>query len=137
MPLPDARPSEQIAKLFPQTDPKPVDPPKVEASAVDNKAVAKPDAAAAKPAVSTVIPPLPVAKPAAVAVVPAPAVSPPVATTVPLPEARPATVAKPQVKTEAKTEAKAEAKPKRAKSWHRVYRRAPKQPQSLFRFPWQ
>jgi membrane-bound lytic murein transglycosylase A len=142
MPLPDARPSEQIAKLFPQTDPKPVDPPKVEVSAVDNKAVAKPDAVAAKPALPAVPPPLPVAKPAAVAAVaPTPAVSPPAATTVPLPEARPPVApqaaAKPQVKTEVKTEAKVEAKPKRAKSRHRVYRRAPKQPQSLFRFPWQ
>jgi membrane-bound lytic murein transglycosylase A len=142
MPLPDARPSEQIAKLFPQTDPKPVDPPKVEAYAVDNKAVAKPDAVAAKPALPAVPPPLPVAKPAAVAAVaPTPAVSPPAATAVPLPEARPPVApqaaAKPQVKTEVKTEAKVEAKPKRAKSRHRVYRRAPKQPQSLFRFPWQ
>jgi membrane-bound lytic murein transglycosylase A len=137
MPLPDARPSAEIAKLFPQTAPKPAEAPKVETSAIDNKAAAKPDAVAVKPAVSAVTAPLPVARPAAV--VPTPAMPRPAATTVPLPEARPAVapVVKPQVKSEVKTEVKTEAKAKRAKSRHRVYRRTPKQPQSLFRFPWQ
>jgi membrane-bound lytic murein transglycosylase A len=69
--------------------------------------------------------------------------SPAAATTVPLPEARPAVApqvaaeAKSQKKPEVKPEVKREAKPKRAKARHRVYRRAAKQPQSLFRFPWQ
>jgi membrane-bound lytic murein transglycosylase A len=137
MPLPDARPSAEIAKLFPQTAPKPAEAPKVETSAIDNKAAAKPDAVAVKPTVSAVTAPLPVARPAAV--VPTPAMPRPAATTVPLPEARPAVApeVKPQVKSEVKTEVKTEAKAKRAKSRHRVYRRTPKQPQSLFRFPWQ
>jgi membrane-bound lytic murein transglycosylase A len=151
MPLPDARPSERIAKLFPQTEPKPVEAPKVENSATDNKAVAKPDTSrsdksvASRPAApaATITTPLPVAKPAAAAVAPSPASPPSPATTVPLPEARPAvppqvaTETKPQKKPEVKPEVKREVKPKRAKVRHRVYRRAAKQPQSLFRFPWQ
>ncbi|MGM4894840.1 murein transglycosylase A [Tardiphaga sp. 839_C3_N1_4] len=151
MPLPDARPSERIAKLFPQTEPKPAEASKVENSATDNKAAAKPDTSksdtsvASKPVAPTVTAtrPLPVAKPAVAAVAPAPTSSPSVATTVPLPEARPAVApqvaaeAKSQKKPEVKPEVKREVKPKRAKVRHRVYRRAAKQPQSLFRFPWQ
>jgi membrane-bound lytic murein transglycosylase A len=73
MPVPDARPSEQIARLFPQTDrsKNPVKPP--------------PDITAgtnAKPAA-------PVAAPPAAAPSPAPAVQAAVATPVPLPEPRP------------------------------------------------
>jgi membrane-bound lytic murein transglycosylase A len=151
MPLPDARPSERIAKLFPQTELKPPEVSKVESSAIDNKAAAKPDTSrsetsvASKPAAPavTMTTPLPVAKPAAAAVAPAPASPPAAATTVPLPEARPAVApqvaaeAKSQKKPEVKPEVKREVKPKRAKARHRVYRRVAKQPQSLFRFPWQ
>jgi membrane-bound lytic murein transglycosylase A len=151
MPLPDARPSETIAKMFPQTEPKPVEASKVENFAIDNKAAARPDTSrsdtsvASKPAAPavTMTTPLPVAKPAAAAVAPAPASPPAAATTVPLPEARPAVApqvaaeAKSQKKPEVKPEVKREVKPKRAKARHRVYRRVAKQPQSLFRFPWQ
>nr|WP_161850978.1 MltA domain-containing protein [Bradyrhizobium sp. CCBAU 051011] len=72
MPVPDARPSEQIAKLFPQTDPlkNPAKPPDV--TAATN---AKPAAPAATP---------PAAGPSQ-----APAVQAAAATPVPLPEPRP------------------------------------------------
>jgi membrane-bound lytic murein transglycosylase A len=145
MPLPDARPSERIAKLFPQIEPKPADTVKAEPAPTDSKTVPKPDVVVAKPDASAaakpaapvaVAPPLPVAKPAAAAVTTAPA-----ATSVPLPEARPAVA--PQAAVEAKPDVKPvvtpEAKPKRAKARRHLYRRAakPSQPQSLFRFPWQ
>jgi membrane-bound lytic murein transglycosylase A len=73
MPLPDARPSEKIAKLFPQVDPlqnQPKDQPKNQ-----NSAVKPPDASAAAQ------PPPTAAQP--------PTAQPVVATAVPLPEARP------------------------------------------------
>jgi membrane-bound lytic murein transglycosylase A len=142
MPLPDARPSEKIAKLFPPTPAS--EPVKTDAPKVAEKAAAKADsvieakvAPSAMPAPTT---PLPVPKPAAIAAAPPPPASPSAAA-VPLPEARP-TVA-PQVTAEAKpqprAELKHEAKRMRARPRHRTYRRAarPSQPQSLFRFPWQ
>ena len=87
MPVPDARPSEKIAKLFPQVDPL-KDTPK------DSKAVARPTeasaAAATKDAASAAAPaksaaPAAAQPPAAVA----PAATVAVAKPVPLPEARP------------------------------------------------
>lgn len=158
MPLPDARPSAEIAKLFPQTEQKPVGAPKTEITAVDNKVAAKPDATAtAKPDTSsaakapapgvTSAPPLPVAKPVAAGAAVAPVAATPAPAAVPLPEARPQTApqetrqaaaaVKPQVKSEAKPEVRPEVETRRAKPKRRVYRRAPQQPQSLFRFPWQ
>lgn len=139
MPLPDARPSEKIAKLFPQTEPKAVEPVKAEPPKAAEKVDSVADKAA-PPAVPAPATPLPAPKPAAIAAAPAAPVPAPAAA-VPLPEARPAVApqvtadAKPQPKTEAKTE----AKPRRARPRHRMYRRAarPSQPQSLFRFPWQ
>jgi membrane-bound lytic murein transglycosylase A len=74
MPLPDPRPSEKIAKLFPQIDPlkdQPRDQPK------DQKAGVKPPDISAAPAAK------------GAAAVPAPAKNAAAATTVPLPEARP------------------------------------------------
>ncbi|MET0970555.1 MAG: MltA domain-containing protein, partial [Tardiphaga sp.] len=142
MPLPDARPSEKIAKLFPQmpvSEPAKVEPPKA-ADRPAAKADGVADAKVATPATPAPITPLPAPKPATIAAAtPAPA-SPPAAA-VPLPEARP-TVA-PQVTADAKPQPKAEARhearPRRARVRHRMYRRAakPSQPQSLFRFPWQ
>ncbi len=163
MPLPDARPSAVIAKLFPQTEPKPVEAPKSEITTVDNKAAAKSNATAtAKPDTSssaakapapgvTSAPPLPAAKPVAAGAAVVPMAATPAPAAVPLPEARPqaapqetrqaAAGAKPQVKSEVKSdvqpEMRPEAKTRRAKPKRRVYRRAPQQPQSLFRFPWQ
>ncbi len=166
VPLPDARPSAKIAKLFPQTpvsEPAKVEPAKMEiAKGTPQKTEAtkpdapktepaKPDAgkantvvtersAAARPepspetksatAASTGVP-LPVPKPAEIAALAVPAA----ATAIPMPEVRPASA--PQVAKAAPPEAKQEAKPRRAKYKRRVHRRAPAQPSSLFRFPWQ
>jgi len=82
MPLPDARPSEKIAKLFPQVDPL-KDQPK------DQKPGAKsPDATVSKPAqTSSPPPPPPSSEPPKPSAAPAPVVA---ANPVPLPEARPA-----------------------------------------------
>jgi membrane-bound lytic murein transglycosylase A len=165
MPLPDARPSAKIAKLFPQTpvsEPAKMEPaktevakgkpPKTEAAKPDapKAEAAKPDAgktntavpersAAVKPepspetksetAASMV--PLPAPKPAEIAALAVPAA----ATAIPMPEARPTSA--PQVAKAAPPEAKQEAKPRRAKYKRRIHRRAPAQPSSLFRFPWQ
>jgi len=89
MPVPDARPSEKIAKLFPQVDPL-KDQPK------DAKAGAKPPEASAAPASRDAAPAAAAAKSAAPAAAPPPAAAAPAATTsaavakpVPLPEARP------------------------------------------------
>jgi membrane-bound lytic murein transglycosylase A len=77
MPLPDARPSEQIAKLFPQGDPH-KDQPK------DQKTAAKPPEASAPGSRDVAS-----ASIAAKNTAPAPATQTAVATPVPLPEARP------------------------------------------------
>jgi membrane-bound lytic murein transglycosylase A len=81
MPIPDARPSEKIAKLFPQIDPlkdaKPKDAKPAETSAVSGP---KANASAAEPAKNA---------PAPVAVAPNPATQAAIAKPVPLPEARP------------------------------------------------
>jgi membrane-bound lytic murein transglycosylase A len=85
MPVPDARPSEKIAKLFPQTDPlkdpksaaKPMDVPAMPAGKDAAKPIDKPADGAKNPAAA--------AKPLAQAA-PAPTSA---ATPVPLPEARP------------------------------------------------
>jgi membrane-bound lytic murein transglycosylase A len=79
MPVPDARPSKKIAKLFPQVDPL-KDRPK------DGKSGAKPPEASAAPATKDAAPAA--AQPPA-AVAPAATTSAAVAKPVPLPEARP------------------------------------------------
>jgi membrane-bound lytic murein transglycosylase A len=71
MPLPDERPSEKIAKLFPQTDP------------------LKAGAKTAEPAKTAAPPPATVAQ---TPIAPAPTAPAAVATAIPLPEARPATI---------------------------------------------
>ncbi len=93
MPVPDARPSEKIAKLFPQVDPS-KDQPKDQLK--DGKAAAKPPEASAAPASKAVAPAAAAAKSAApaatlpsAAVAPAATTSATVAKPVPLPEARP------------------------------------------------
>jgi membrane-bound lytic murein transglycosylase A len=88
MPVPDPRPSEKIAKLFPQVDP-------LKDQLKDGKAAAKPPEVSAAPAAKDVTPAAtaavksaaPAAAPASVAAVPAATVA--VARPVPLPEARP------------------------------------------------
>jgi membrane-bound lytic murein transglycosylase A len=89
MPVPDPRPSEKIAKLFPQVDPL-KDQPK------DGKAGAKPPEASAAPATKDAAPASAAAKSGAPAAAQPPAAVTPAATTpaavakpVPLPEARP------------------------------------------------
>jgi membrane-bound lytic murein transglycosylase A len=77
LPVPDDRPSEKIAKLFPQTDP-----------LKDPKNAAKPSevtsATNARPTAQTAVPPTPAAVPS-----PAPTVQAAVAKPIPLPEPRP------------------------------------------------
>jgi membrane-bound lytic murein transglycosylase A len=109
MPLPDIRPSEKIAKLFPQTDPKKAEPAKTPEKPADKAAptVASP-AKETTTAAGAVKPPAP----AAVAQTPVPAAKP-----VPLPEARPEM--KPQVKSE-------------VRSKRRVHRRVRAQPRPRF-----
>ena len=80
MPVPDARPSEKIARLFPQVDPL-KDQPK------DQKTLAKPSAASAAPAKDTPKDNA-AAKPAA-PVVQTPTAQAQVTQPVPLPETRP------------------------------------------------
>lgn len=157
MPLPDARPSAKIAKLFPQTpvgepaktEVAKVEPPKTEAAKPEppKAEVAKPDAPKVtavtpeKPAVAKVEPvteakpattgvPLPAPKPVELAAVAIPAA----AAAVPMPEARPPSA--PQLAKSAPPEVKQEAKPRRAKYKRRIHRHAPA-PSSFFRFPWQ
>lgn len=164
MPLPDARPSAKIAKLFPQTpvsEPAKIEPAKTEMAKAEppKTEAAKPEAAKAeppkteapkapaatpeKPAVAKAEP-VTEAKPATTAVpLPAPKpielaalAVPAAAAAIPMPEARPASA--PQLAKNAPPEAKQEAKPQRAKYKRRVHRRAPAQsPSSFFRFPWQ
>jgi membrane-bound lytic murein transglycosylase A len=157
MPLPDARPSAKIAKLFPQTpvsepaktEVAKVEPSKTEAAKAEppKAEVAKPDApkapavtpeklavakvepvTEAKPATTGV--PLPAPKPVELAAVAVPAA----ASAIPMPEARPPSA--PQLAKNAPPEAKQEAKPRRAKYKRRIHRHAPA-PSSFFRFPWQ
>jgi membrane-bound lytic murein transglycosylase A len=89
MPLPDARPSEKIAKLFPQADPL-KDQPKEQLK--DGKAAAKPPEAAAIPATKDAAPATAAKSAAPAAAQPPAAVAATVAVAkpVPLPEARPA-----------------------------------------------
>ncbi|MDP3692797.1 murein transglycosylase A [Bradyrhizobium sp.] len=86
MPVPDARPSEKIARLFPQVDPL-KDQPK------DGKAGAKPPEASATPATKDAAPAT--AQPST-AVAPAATTSAAVAEPVPLPEARPKVAPSPE-----------------------------------------
>ena len=157
MPLPDARPSAKIAKLFPQTpvsepaktDVAKVEPPKTEAAKPEppKAEAAKSDAPKVtavtpeKPAVAKVEPvtevkpaptgvPLPAPKPVELAAVAVPAA----AAAIPLPEARPPSA--PQLVKNVQPEVKQEAKPRRAKYKRRIHRHAPA-PSSFFRFPWQ
>jgi membrane-bound lytic murein transglycosylase A len=120
MPLPDARPSEKIAKLFPQTDPKKAEPQKGEPVKDVKESARTPDSKASdsktpesKPVEKTVTPP---AAAAAVAPVTQTAAQP-VVKPVPLPEARPEI--KPQVKSE-------------VRSKRRVHRRVREQPRPRF-----
>jgi membrane-bound lytic murein transglycosylase A len=108
LPLPNARPSERIARLFPQASP-------AKEQLKDRKDVAKP----AEPTATVVTP----ATPPAVAVT-APVAAAVAAQAVPLPEARPAI----------KASVKPEARP-RHRERRRVHRRAP--PKPSFRFFWQ
>lgn len=130
MPLPDARPAAKIAKLFPQT---PVsEPAKAGAVAPEKSVVTKTEASSEiklSTPVSTGIP-LPAPKPAELV---APAIA--AAAAIPMPEARPASA--PPLAKNVPPEVKQEAKPRRAKYKRRVYRRAPAQSSSSFRFPWQ
>lgn len=157
MPLPDARPSAKIAKLFPQTsvsEPAKTDVAKAEpvkagavkpelpkAEAVKTDAPKAPVATPEKPAVAKVEPvaeakpattvvPLPAPKPVELAAVAVPAA----AAAIPMPEARPPSA--PQLVKNAPPEVKQEAKPRRAKYKRRIHRHAPA-PSSFFRFPWQ
>jgi membrane-bound lytic murein transglycosylase A len=90
LPVPDARPSETIAKLFPQTDPA-ADQAKDQGQAKDAKVDAKPQIASATAADSKPASPAPQAKS------PSPALSPATvaqatdtpAATIPLPAPRP------------------------------------------------
>jgi membrane-bound lytic murein transglycosylase A len=87
MPVPDPRPSEKIAKLFPQVDP-------LKDQLKDGKAAVKPPEVSAAPASKHVIPAAAAVKSAAPAAAPpsvalAPAATVAVAKPVPLPEARP------------------------------------------------
>jgi membrane-bound lytic murein transglycosylase A len=82
LPLPDARPSEKIAKLFPQVGPL-KDQPK------DKKDAAKPAEASAAPNAKDAAKPTEPVKNAPPAAAPAPAVQAAIAKPVPLPEARP------------------------------------------------
>ncbi len=84
MPVPDARPSEKIAKLFPQVDP-------LKEQLKDGKAATKPPEASAAPAAKDAAPAATAAKSAAPAAAVAPAATTPAAAAkpVPLPEARP------------------------------------------------
>ena len=96
MPLPDARPSEKIAKLFPQIDPLKVDPAKVDPLKVEVAKVEPP-----KDATKSSVP---------VGPVPAETIAQASAKPVPLPEARP--------------EIKADVKPgRRVHRYHRSHRR--------------
>jgi membrane-bound lytic murein transglycosylase A len=101
MPLPDARPSEKIAKLFPQVDPlkdqsKDQSKDQLKDQLKDGKAGAKPPEVPAASATKDAAPAAAAAKSAAAAAAQAPAAVVPAATTpaviakpVPLPEARP------------------------------------------------
>lgn len=167
MPLPDARPSAKIAKLFPQTptsepakaEVAKAEPPKVEAVKPEPVKPEPPKVEAAKPEAAKAPAVTPdkaeVAKAEPVAEVK------PAATTVPLPAPKPAEIAAlavpaaaaaaaaipmpearpasaPQLVKGVSPEAKQQAKPQRAKYKRRVHRRAPAQsPSSFFRFPWQ
>jgi len=168
MPLPDARPSAKIAKLFPQTpvtepaktevakdklpkvevvkpeltkpEPLRAEAAKSDASKMSSIAPEKPTTAKAEPVMeartttpSSTVVPLPAPKPAEIAAVAVPVAAAAVA--IPMPEARPPSA--PQLVKNASPEAKQEAKPGRAKYKRRVHRRAPAQPSSFFRFPWQ
>ena len=166
MPVPDARPSAKIAKLFPQTpvgelakvepakaDIAKTEPPKVEAAKPE---VSKPEALKAElPKATPVVPEQPVAaktepppevKSAALAAtaVPLPAPKPVELAAVAIPAAAGAIPmpearpqAAPQQARKAEPEAKPEAKPRRAKYKRRITRRAPAQSSSPFRFFWQ
>ena len=140
LPLPSARPSELIAKLFPQETPKDAAKP-AEVAAIPipmpAPAPAVREAASAKQpekAAELIGPPAPpVVAPTVAAVVPPVAAAAAVAAkAVPLPEARPEI--KTSVKAEARKEAKQEARPQRRER-RRAHRRAPQQPS--FRFFWQ
>ncbi len=162
MPLPDARPSAKIAKLFPQTpvsDPAKVEPVKTDVAKAEppkpepaktepaKAETVKPDASKVpavtpeKPAVAKVEP-MTEAKPATTGVpLPAPKpvelaalAVPAAAAAIPMPEARPPSA--PQLVKNAPPEVKQEAKPRRAKYKRRIHRHAPA-PSSFFRFPWQ
>jgi len=149
LPLPSARPSELIAKLFP---PEPArELPKDAAKSVEVAAVPIPVPAPA-PAVREASPAKQSDKPAELIGPPAPpvvapavaAVVPPVAATaavaakaVPLPEARPEIRMDLKVeKTRVRNEARKEARPQRRER-RRMHRRAQQQQQPSFRFFWQ
>lgn len=131
MPLPDPRPSQRIAKLFPQTeaanDIAKVETPKPEVSKPGPVVSGAP--AATSPAAPATVTPLPAPKPAELASL----ATPTVASAIPLPAARPTDA--PLAKAE--PAAKPEAKPYRAKYKRRVHRRAPASSSSPFRFFWQ
>jgi membrane-bound lytic murein transglycosylase A len=59
MPLPDARPSEKIARLFPQTDPAKNPPAAVEPAKTATPAAATPPTATALPAQAAIAKPVP------------------------------------------------------------------------------
>jgi membrane-bound lytic murein transglycosylase A len=147
LPLPPARPSEHIAKLFPEDAAKPA--PTETAKPVETAAVPiplpspvkeTPPAKAPEKAADFIGPPAPtVAAPATVAAV-APVAVAIAAKAVPLPEARPviAAEAKSESRKEAakevKKEARREARPRHRERRH-LQRRAPRP--SGFRFFWQ
>ena len=112
MPLPDARPSARIAKLFPQTP-------------VTEPAKAEPAPGVTPAAPSVPVAPLPAPKPARIT-------PPAAASAVPVPVARP-----PAAPQKAEPEAKPEAKPRRTRYKHRVHRPAPAPSSAPFRFFWQ